>query len=210
VKSKYRPFYIYPPGSKILPYGAPAELRPEFSHFPTWNHWPVDMAPSDGRYALAADRFSSSAVTSPEPVWTSGPGPSQNTDFLIGLTSKPASELAAVGRSWLQAPKLSLSGSAFATQGYDRTQRAYVLARRDAAAEQVDFVFEASESSPVLNPAIVIERWGESDPVLAIDGKAVAAGAGFRFGHVDRIEGTDLVLFVRHQSTRPLRFTISR
>jgi hypothetical protein len=168
------------------------------------------MAPSDGRYALAADRFSSSAVTSPETVWTSGPGPSRNTYFLIGLTSKPASDVAAVGRSWLQAPKLILSGGEFATQGYHSTQRAYVLARHGAAAEQVDFVLEASESSPVLNPAIVIEGWGESDPVLAIDGKTVAGGADFRFGHVDRIEGTDLVLWVRHQSTRPVRFTISR
>lgn len=210
VKSKYRPFYIYPPGSEILPYGAPAELRPQFSHFPTWNHWPVDMAPSDGRYALAADRFSSSAITSPEPVWTSEPGPSQNTYFLIGLTSKPASELAAMGRSWLQAPNLVLSSDAFATQGYDRRQRAYMLARRRAAAERVDFVLEASESSPVLNPAIVIEGWGESDPVLAIDGKLMADRTDFRFGHVNRIEGTDLVLWVRHQSTRPVRFTIAR
>ena len=210
VKSKYRPFYIYPPGAKILPYGAPAELRPQFSHFPTWNHWPVDMAPSDGRYALVADRFSSSAVTSPEPVWVSGPGPSQNTYFLMGLTSKPASELAAVARSWLEAPKLVLSGDAFATQAYDPTQRAYVLARRGAAAEPLEFVLEASERSPVLDPAIVIQGWGESDPVLAIDGKPLAAGTEFRFGHVDRMERTDLVLWLRHQATRPVRFTISR
>ncbi|MHC4546735.1 MAG: hypothetical protein ACYSYL_19835, partial [Planctomycetota bacterium] len=42
LKSKSKPFYIYEPGTRIIPYGGGLrELRKEYSRFPTWNHWPV-------------------------------------------------------------------------------------------------------------------------------------------------------------------------
>ena len=54
-KSKFKPVYIYEPGTLIIPYGGGAvETRPWFSKFPIWNHWPAAQIPSDGRNALAA------------------------------------------------------------------------------------------------------------------------------------------------------------
>jgi hypothetical protein len=35
-----------------------AEVRRDVSIYPWWNHWPTAFEPSNGRYALAADRAS--------------------------------------------------------------------------------------------------------------------------------------------------------
>ncbi|MHC4625286.1 MAG: LamG domain-containing protein, partial [Planctomycetota bacterium] len=41
-KSVTKPYYIYEPGTSIIPYGGGAkEVRTEYSKFPTWNHWPT-------------------------------------------------------------------------------------------------------------------------------------------------------------------------
>ena len=77
LKSTYKPFYIYQPGTVLGPYGNPPEARLEYSRFPTWNHWPVNQAPTDGRYALFPDRYSSAAVMSPVEVPTRVGGPSE-------------------------------------------------------------------------------------------------------------------------------------
>lgn len=74
-KSRYRPFYIYQPGTELGPYGWPPELRPGYSHFPTWDHWPVNQIPSDGRFELYPDHYGSAAIMSPEPLETTIPGP---------------------------------------------------------------------------------------------------------------------------------------
>ncbi len=67
-KSRSNPFYTYEPGTRIIPYGGGTiGLRPEYSKFPTWNHWPVSQYPSDGHYPVVPDCVTSSAVTSPEP-----------------------------------------------------------------------------------------------------------------------------------------------
>ena len=52
LRSEYKPFYVYQPGTTLGPYGWPPELRPEYSHFPVWDHWPVNQAPD--RWTLRA------------------------------------------------------------------------------------------------------------------------------------------------------------
>ena len=54
LKSKNKPFLIFEPGNNMAVYGI--EQRPDASHFPWWNHWPVAQLPSDGRYCQAPDR----------------------------------------------------------------------------------------------------------------------------------------------------------
>jgi hypothetical protein len=212
LKSDYKPFYIYQPGTILGPYGNPPEARLQYSRFPTWNHWPVNQAPTDGRYALVPDRYSSAAVMSPDPngAWINGPEPTKSTYFLFGLTKQSASALAALDRSWLQAPVLRISSGSFTNAGYSRSQRAYLIAREgEPEGAALNFTLDASDRSPVVNPAFVIQGWGDSQANLTINSKAVEQGPDFHTGYVHRLEGTDLVVWFRYDSNQPVEFSLS-
>jgi hypothetical protein len=57
--------------------------------------------------------------------------------------------------------------------------------------------------------AFVIKGWGESDVKLEIDGKEVERGKNFRFGHRNTLEGTDLIVWLKTESTQPIKFSLS-
>ena len=185
-------------------------VRKAVADFPAYNHWPVSLLPTDGRYAVAPDRVSSFSISYTDPprhpekdgtVWAS---------WIYGVAEKADPGLAAIGRSWAKAPELRVAGGGIASRGYDLSQRAYVLDRsgsgRSAALEGE---LAASGDSPVENVALVIKNWGESGAVLALDGKAVPRGRDFRFGSVRTLEGTDLVVWFKARSIKPLSFVLT-
>jgi hypothetical protein len=213
LKSQYKPFYVYQPGTTLGPYGWPPELRPEYSHFPVWDHWPVNQAPTDGRYALFPDHFASAAVMSPDPTaWIDGPGPTKSSYFLFGLTKQSAADLALLDRSWLKPPAVKISSGEL-TAKFEPSQRAYILERTNAGPanlkQKVYLILEATDQSPAVNPAFVIKDWGDFPATVRVEGKPLPQNS-LRTGLVHRLEGTDLVMWVRTQSTRPIRLTISR
>jgi len=213
LKSQAKPCYVYEPRSKIIPYGGGvAELRPEYSRFPTWNHWPVSQWPSDGRYAIAPDRVSSSAITSPRvPEPRVSPGSITRTgQFIMGLSDKPIEHLLVVARSWLQAPELEILSKAYTNEGYSRAQRAYVLSKDvSGGSKALRFEMAANAESPVFNPVFVLKNWGEADARLRINGKKAKRGRDFRVGLRRRLEGSDLIVWIRTESTKPVTITLT-
>jgi hypothetical protein len=209
-KSEFKPVYIYEPPTLIIPYGGGAiETRPWFSKFPIWNHWPVAQIPSDGRNALALDHVSSSAITSPEPPETRrAKDGAVEGRFLMGLTNQPIDAMLPVARAWLQPPVLKLSATNFASDGYSRDDRAYHLHHLTAGSSNLQFNLEASEKSPAVNPAFVIDDWGSGGASVTLNGKPVAEGKDFRVGHIERLEGTALVVWIRTQLTQPTEFKL--
>jgi len=211
LKSQAKPCYVYEPRSKITPYGWAAELRPEYSHFPTWNHWPVSQAPSDGRYAIAPDRVSSSAITSPrvpEPR-VSKTSSTRTGQFIMGLSDKPIEQLLTVARSWLQTPEVKIVGGAFSSEGYSRNERAYILSREDCSKGDVlEFEIAAKAESPVFNPAFVVKEWGEADVELRINGKKIKRGKSFRAGLRRGLECSDLIVWIKTESTEPITISL--
>jgi hypothetical protein len=183
----------------------------EYSHFPTWDHWPVNQIPSDGRFAIFPDHYGSAAIMSPNPkhAWIEAPG-QRSTYFLFGLTDQPASALALLDRSWLQPATLTVKGGEF-TATYDRAQRAYILT--PAALEgwmktkKLELTLEASAESPVVNPALVIKNWGNSKARLKVDGVELPKSK-VRIALVPRLEGTDLVMWIRYKSERPCHLSL--
>ena len=207
-KSKSKPYYIYEPGTRVIPYGGGLiELR-DYSKFPTWNHWPVSQAPSDGRYAWNTDRVSSSAVTSPEPSVEVDEDGTSHGRFIMGLTDQPIEKLAPIARAWLQPPTLTVTGGPFKSEGYSRDQRAFIVSG-GGETEALEFEIDASEESPAVNPAFVIENWGDSDARLEIDGTEIERGKVFRFGKNHRLEGTDLVVWVKTEIMKPVSISVS-
>ena len=60
-----------------------------------------------------------------------------------------------------------------------------------------------------MNPVFVIKNWGESDCVLKLDGKEIVKGKTFRFGHRHTLEGTDLIVWIKKASTKPVTILLS-
>jgi len=207
LKSANRPFILFEPGNDMrytVHKGLAALSGPG-----SCCHWPVGQAICDGRTSQAADRptsFLGFPISYP-PLheadgrsWWNG---------LYGMTDGPIDRLVIVARSWANAPELRVEGGGFTSGGYDLGQRAYRL-RRDAAAGRPDLeaVLLGSNESPIHNPAIVIADWGQSGASLAIDGRNVPRGPDFRIGHRHRVDGSDLVAWIRLEAARQVRLSL--
>ena len=202
LKSKYKPFIIFEPGVVIAPWVG------EDHSF--WNHWPVAQLPNDGRVAPAKDRPSHTSFSCGAPVVHEGEGDSHIAVMLYGLTESRIEALVPLARSWNHPAKLTLNNSGFKSEGYEKYERAYVVTCKGKSAPSVlEFILAATDDSPVVNPAFVIKNWGDADVTLEIDGKEVKRGKDFRFGHRHRLEGSDLIVWVKKDSTKPIKILLS-
>lgn len=206
LRSRVKPFQIFDMDSNFTCFAH--EHRKEVSHFPWWNHWPVAQIPSDGRYCQAPDRASHFSL-----AWAS-PRPSKQEDgtyvwaWMYGTTDQAPNSLTDLAKSWVYPPELRLEGDGFVNQGYDRTQRNYDLTRTDVQAD-LSITLLASTESPAHNPAFQIKNWGGTTPAVTLNGRMLKRGKGYRLGHVARLEGTDLTVWIRCQDTEPLQIGVS-
>jgi hypothetical protein len=208
LKSKQRHFVIGETGAHWKPFGFGA--LEGFSTMPCWNHWPVAQLPNDGRITPIADRPSSTCLGTLIPVKHKTDRPDLMLGRnLYGMTGKPANELAVLARSWNFPAELKLAGSAFESRGYDKNQRAYVLARKPAVeSAALEFSLAGDPQSPVLNPAFIIKDWGAANATLTLDGNSIPRGKDFRFGHRQTLEGTDLIVWIETESQASLTFRL--
>ncbi len=58
-------------------------------------------------------------------------------------------------------------------------------------------------------PAFVIRDWGEAEAQLTINSKEIESGEAFRYGYHPTVEGTDLIVWIRHESMRPVQVSIT-
>jgi hypothetical protein len=207
LKSQHKPFEIFEPGARMRVFRI--EARRDVSHFPWWNHWPEAQIPSDGRYAIAPDRPSHFSLSWGGPPIHKRDDGAYYATWLYGATTTPvAGDLARLARSWAQAPALQSIVSGFDGGQYDRTQRAYVL-RRTGPQGSLSFRIDASEEAPLQNASLLIEGWGEAEPAVQLDGRALRRKDGLRVGHVRRLDRTDLVLWLPVSSARPVSVRVA-
>jgi hypothetical protein len=210
LKSEYKPYIIFEPGANIKSFDCC--VRKEYSHFPWWNHWPVAQLPNDGRRAMGPDRPShsslSQSIEESKVIHKQDDG-SYTAVTLIGMTNEPIKNLASLARSWNTPPKLTVAGNGFSSKGYDKFQRAYVLDTKiKNKPSTLKIKIAATQDSPVLNPAFIISDWGNMGAYLEINGKNISTGKSFRFGHRNRMEGSDLIVWIQTTSTKPLTITL--
>ena len=211
LKAKYSPYVVVDPRHVAIDCYA-GEIIRDRSMFPWWNHWPVSQQiRSNGRWAVAPDRVSHSSlahIQSWQPFEETGTGITML--MLNGLTDKWGAELLPLARSWLSPPALEVAGTGFRSEGFDATEKAFVVSREGAATSQpLQVTLRASDQSPVVNPALVIRNWGLAPARVEIDGQAAPAGKDLRVGSVHRLEGDDLVVWIRKDATAPLRIAVA-
>jgi hypothetical protein len=208
MKSDFKPAWIYEPGTVIIREGQAG--RSPSSTTGGGSHWPVSQIPSDGRRSYALDRFSSSEIFSPDvPQTRRVSDGSMESRWLTGFTNQPAAMLFPLAHSYWQPPELKLSGADFANDGYSRDDRAYHLHRLSKGNTKLEFTIQASEKSPEVNPAFVIDGWGGGGVTMKLNGKPVAEGKDFRIGHIERLEGSSLVVWIRAQLTGPSSISLT-
>ena len=174
------------------------------------NHWPVGQAACDGRTVQAADRpthFLGFPISSPPKhekdgrSWWNG---------LYGMTGLSMPELVFVAKSWNNAPVLESKSGGFESEGYDLGQRCYVLKRgNDAPGDALAVRIIASENSPVCNPALVIKNWDNESLKLTLNGKEIQRGKDFRMGVHHSLEESQVVIWIKTQSTTPISVTLN-
>ena len=202
LKSHWKPFQVAPQPASFSTYTG-EDTR---SMFEWWNHWPVGLIDSSGRCAVAPDRASHSSLS--HILWPEyAKGEDAITKILMdGLTSRPAGELAALGKSWLHPATVRLSGQGFASQGYDPAERAFVFVRNDGTAE-LKVTLDGSTDSPLFNPALLVKNWNQGGAQVMINGKP-APGEMVRVGTIPHLTGTDLIVFIQQQATKPMYIAI--
>ena len=194
-KSEFRPFSIIRPQDNPAIDTYSGEIRRDVDVFPWWNHWPVAPRPTDGRYAQFEDRAAHASVSH---WWWDA---YKTTDrsmtklMLTGMTDKTVAELIPLTKSWSNPAEIEVKQSHFIAE-YKPEERAYHIVL-DENKENLDIVLKGSENSPVINPAFVIENWGDDEVELRINNNLIERGKDFRYGFRETLDNRDLIVWLR-------------
>ncbi len=202
LKSDFKPFYIYESGTRIIPYGGGIkEIDYGYSHFHSRNHWPITQIPCDGRFVLAADQVTSSAITSPEPpMMRRAIDNALEGRFVMGLSNKPIDELIPFASFWINTPKIEIISDGFSSNGFNRNERAFGIHKNIGLKNTLNLKIAGSKNSPVVNPVFIIENWGKSELELLVDDKELSNGINFRYSIRKSLEKSDLIVWIKMNS----------
>jgi hypothetical protein len=206
-KSTYKPFSIIRPVDQPRYDIYAGEIRRDVSVFPWWNHWPVATKPTDGRYAQFADRPAHSSLSHWHWDAYEMTDNSVTKLMLIGMTKEDTNELLTIAKSWIAAPELISKGRNISNSYYDQAEKAYKI-KLDKTNKDIEFAIHANEEAPLVNPAIIIENWGESDIIFKIDGEQMKRGSNLRYGYLDKLKTTDLIIWIQMESEEAKNFSI--
>jgi hypothetical protein len=209
-KSVYDPFIIFEPGNN-MDYITDRDIK-NLKSPGSCNHWPVGQAYCDGSRVVAADRpthFLGFPIS--DPVIHDGPDGRSWLNSLYGMKNVPIDQLIVLGRSWATAPELEISSpSRWSGKGYDMSEKAYrISCPVNEKQKSLSFRIKASKSSPLVNPAIVLESWGDQPVSVSVNGKKLKEGAEFRSGKIERLDGTHLVIWLNLNSDTPQNLEIT-
>jgi len=194
-KSQNKPFICFEPGNEMwvrwIDIG--------------YNHYPVNQARSDGRWAKTLDRpthISSSPCS--DPVIHEN----ENRLYWIGLygmNGMKMNDLISFGRSWAFAPEISVSGKGYISNGYDKTERCYLLENNSSKAGKVELTIKGSNDSPVIDPAIRVKNWNSNVPKILVNGKVTSNA---KVGINRKLGGNDMLIFIPLNKKSPVNITI--
>jgi hypothetical protein len=208
-KSTWQPFSMIRPQDNPYPDIYAGEIRREVSVFPWWNHWPVATKPTDGRYAMFADRPAHSSLSHWHWEAYEMTDKSVTKLMLLGMTDNGTKDLVTIAKSWAHAPEI-LTGSRYVNQAeYNPAEKAYSIDLSQPG-QEIQFTLNASKDEPMHNPAFVLTNWGESDILVNLNSQTLHRGKDFRYGHRQGLETTDLIIWIKADAEHPITFTVKK
>ncbi|MBT8045516.1 MAG: LamG domain-containing protein [Verrucomicrobiae bacterium] len=207
-KSSYKPFIVHEQGNKMRGV-RDFKMRGAGMNTPGYcNHWPVGQARCDGRTVQAADRpthFLGFPITTPKIHQANG---RSWWNGLYGMAKLTIPELQELAKSYNNAPVMTIEGDGMTGGSFDLGERAYVLTRTNKNAP-LNCQLAASADSPIRNIALVIKNWGDQNATsLTVNGQKWNPGKTFRSGLVHRLDGTELTVWIKLHSTKPVDLEI--
>jgi hypothetical protein len=197
-KSEHKVFAMFQ-GGFINPWGSNEQSKFIDAPFAgPWNHWPMHLTPSDGRFAVANDRVTHFALGANDAATRAG------SMVLYGFTRQPAASLVPLARFWNQPPPITaLAGCKAAA--YQKESRDYPLV---AEAETLSVKIAATAESPLVNPCFTVRNWGHPGPArVNLTG---AKAKEIRQGVITDTDGTQaLVVWLDLTTTSDVTITIS-
>jgi hypothetical protein len=118
--------------------------------------------------------------------------------------------LAEVARSWLRAPELQVIAGRVSNKGYDPSERAYMLECTELkTVVTLEFKLAASNEHPLYHPAFIVKNWGDHQALVRLDGHELKEGPDLHTAIRRQIDGNDLIVWIKLESTHPVQLTIS-
>jgi hypothetical protein len=165
-----------------------------------WNHYPVQLIPSDGTCIYQYDRVVSSCPSTLHEVRRIIDHKTMEAMVIYGLTYNSPASLTSLNRSWNYAPEVAEVNGCISL-GYEKRERAYKFTRH---ANAMSFKLLATEEKPVKNLAIVVSNWKSNiadDVSLTLNGMSLISGKDYRKGIETDTDGKNvLVLWLEYSS----------
>ena len=207
LKSAWKPFQIVPPEGVSSNF---YNNEKSYFTFECWNHWPVAQIASSDRPCVTSDRPSHTSLSH---LFWNVSAQTENTATKIlmdGLTTRSLTDLVPLAKSWISPPQLAVLRGAVQSDGYDASQRAYVLTEKQPGhPDALLFALEANQASPVFHAAVLIQGWGENTFRLKVNGRPATSGPMLRTALRHHLEGTDLLIWIETETTQPLKVEVT-
>ena len=111
-------------------------------------------------------------------------------------------------RAWSRPAPIEITSPGYTTSGFDPTEKAYQIQRLTNTEAPLSLKLRATAESPLVNPVFVIQNWGEGAADLAVNETSLHTGRQFRQGVRRGLLESDLIVWVRHEGTRPVTVEI--
>ena len=196
-KSDWKVYALYPEGG-IGTWGSFEQSKYTDDPFAgPWNHWPISLLPSDGRFAVAHDRVTHFAL---------GAGNAGKEAVVhYGFTTEPVTTLIPRAKSWQSPPAVNVvKGGSFIE--YSRAEKAFLFDYEGKSA--LSCRINASSVSPLVNPAFVINNCSSDHLQIILNGKRVKSGKSCRIGQSYDTAGIPrTIIWLDLKSDKPVSIT---
>jgi hypothetical protein len=158
-----------------------------------WNHYPVQLIPSDGTVVFQYDRPASTCPATFREVRHQLDNKTVEAMQIYGLTKAKPTELTNLNRSWNFAPEISNEKGCI-NLGYKKSEKAYILSKQS---DIMQFQILASKESPLENPAYVIKNWGNKSIKglqLKVNGQKISGKNDYKTGIETDVDGKQMLV----------------
>jgi hypothetical protein len=132
------------------------------------------------------------------------------SSWMYGASKQTPNELAVLARSWLQPPQLKIKHGDFTNEGYDFTQRAYILSCPDKMLDNLEVELTAGNESPIVNICLIINGWEADNIAVQMNDEVLQEKKDYRIGRRKGLNREDLIIWIEHESLGTSRILISR
>ena len=203
---------LFPGGIKHDPWETTAGVT-DRSVPPSYSHWPACMDPVDITVARESEDFAQNATHSCLESMTTRQNPPVGQDsiwyFLIGVVpdSLPDERLLEIGQGWVAGGVVEPADSRVMFKGYNHGEKAFVcdLTEPLDSGEFVSFTISPSEEAALVNPAVVVNGWGQAAAEVEVHGAEIRR---ILTGHRPTLSGADLIIWLEGDLAEPAQFRL--